>query len=96
MHRFRPIKRSIVVWLSAMLVLLSFAASAHNAIHDHDALSTSCTLCVHQHQFNASLPSSELSVAVVRQHFETVTYNCRTYFSVHQSLYSSRAPPFFS
>ncbi|MBQ4890620.1 ABC-type zinc uptake system zinc chaperone [Shewanella sp. MMG014] len=89
-------RQLIAIWLSAMLVLLSFAASAHNSVHLHDGASTQCTLCFHQHQLQKTLPSTDVNIAVVRQTFEPTIESIVASYFAHQTVYHSRAPPVFS
>ncbi|GIU49976.1 zinc ABC transporter [Shewanella sp. KT0246] len=90
------IRQGIAVWLSAMLVLLSFAVSAHDSSHHDEGASTHCTLCFHQHQLNKTLPSTEFKLAVAKQTFESEVEFIVVSYSVHQVVYHSRAPPVFS
>ncbi|WP_227006603.1 ABC-type zinc uptake system zinc chaperone [Shewanella donghaensis] len=89
----KQMRQHIAMWLSAMLVLLSFAASAHESIHKHESINTDCTLCFHQHQLQKSLPSSHFSIAIVRQRFESTDDVVVKTRASHQSYYHSRAPP---
>ncbi|MEI6859030.1 MAG: ABC-type zinc uptake system zinc chaperone [Shewanella sp.] len=87
------VKRGVALWLSAILILLSFAASAHSVEHiDHGAQSH-CTLCFHKHQLNKLLPSIPFSLHVSIQTFEPVTYWEYCSLASHISFFRSRAPP---
>ncbi|MFS1424245.1 DUF2607 family protein [Shewanella sp. 10N.286.48.B5] len=89
------IRRNIAMWLCAMLVLLSFAASAHESVHKHESINTHCSLCFHKHQVHKTLPSIEFSIPVVRQEYELTPLANSESLSSHQAYYHSRAPPIF-
>lgn len=90
----RHIRRAISIWLAAVLVLLSFAASAHSVTHLDDGAKTHCTLCFHQHQFNKILLSQPLVLDLARQRFDVVEFVLPILVSKHISVYLSRGPPF--
>ncbi|WP_258405418.1 MULTISPECIES: ABC-type zinc uptake system zinc chaperone [Shewanella] len=66
----RKIHRLIAVWLSAVLVLLSFIAAAHATTHLDEGGYNHCTLCFHQHQLNKLLPGVSLPKVPQLQVFE--------------------------
>ncbi|MFV0597427.1 ABC-type zinc uptake system zinc chaperone [Shewanella sp.] len=87
------IRRTISVWLAAVLVLLSFVASAHSVTHLDDGAKTHCTLCFHQHQFNKILLTQPLTLNLAIQRFDVCEFVLPVTFSKHVSVYLSRAPP---
>jgi hypothetical protein len=82
------------IWLSALLILLSVAASAHEAKHYDDGATTHCTLCFHQHQLNQIVHSSPPLLAVVKQGIEVQELTYHTYMPVFTGVYLARGPPF--
>lgn len=66
----RKIHRLIAVWLSAVLVVLSFIAAAHATTHLNEDAYNHCTLCFHQHQLNKLLPGADLPKVPQLQVFE--------------------------
>jgi hypothetical protein len=87
------IRRMISIWLAALLILLSFAASAHSVTHLDDGAKTHCTLCFHQHQFNKILLTQPLVLNLAVQRFDVVEFVLPVFLSKHISVYRSRAPP---
>ncbi|PTA51438.1 ABC-type zinc uptake system zinc chaperone [Shewanella morhuae] len=90
----RHIRRTISIWLSAVLIMLSFAASAHSVTHLDDGAKTHCTLCFHQHQLNKIIPTQALTLNLVIQHFDVVEFILPPSTFKHVSVYRSRAPPY--
>ncbi|MCP3128566.1 ABC-type zinc uptake system zinc chaperone [Shewanella sp. KJ2020] len=88
------IRRTLSIWLAAVLVVLSFAASAHSVTHLDDGVQTHCTLCFHQHQLNKILLTQPLTLNLAVQQFDVVEFNLPSFISKHFSVYRSRAPPF--
>ncbi|ABK46803.1 hypothetical protein Shewana3_0564 [Shewanella sp. ANA-3] len=87
------IRRTISIWLAAVLVLLSFVASAHSVTHLDDGAKTHCTLCFHQHQLNKILLTQPLKLDLAVQRFDVCEFVLPVSFSTHVSVYLSRAPP---
>lgn len=92
-HIRQHLRQTIAIWLSAILIVLSIAASAHSVRHLDDGVQNNCTLCVYQHQLNKALHSSTIVFAVVKQTFERQQYVLPTLLSVFKAYYQSRAPP---
>ncbi len=93
MHLFVTYRRHIAIWLSAILLVLSVAASAHSVEHLDEGAKTHCTLCFHQHQFNQALPQQDANLEFIQQQVEpTFTAQLTLAFS-HSVTYHSRAPP---
>lgn len=88
------IRRTISIWLAAVLILLSLAASAHSVTHLDDGAKTHCTLCFHQHQLNKILLTHPLTLNLAIQHFDVVEFILPSSILEHVSVYRSRAPPF--
>ncbi|MCH1930898.1 ABC-type zinc uptake system zinc chaperone [Shewanella sp. A25] len=86
-------RRAISVWLSAVLLLLSFVASAHSVTHLDDGAQTHCTLCFHQHQFNKILLTAPSSLDIAKQQIDVVEFIEPATRFEHKSVYQSRAPP---
>ena len=93
MIRMSSVKQKLVIGLVAVLLCLSFAASAHSLSHLDDGAKNHCTLCYHQHQVNNLLPSCELKLAIERQGIESQEYILPPSYSRHVSFFNSRAPP---
>ena len=71
-------RRYIAIWLSAILLVMSVAASAHSVEHIDDGAKKHCTLCFHQHQFNQTLPQQDATLEFIGQQVEvthTVFYH---------------------
>ncbi|WP_394389515.1 ABC-type zinc uptake system zinc chaperone [Shewanella woodyi] len=88
------VRRGIAIWLSALLICLSFAASAHSVEHINDGgAQNHCTLCFHKHQLNKLLPTHHFGLAVSLQTFEVSLVSFDEKPSQHTSFFNSRAPP---
>lgn len=90
------IKRHIAIGLSAILLILSFAASIHTVTHSDDGMSNDCTLCFHHHQLNKVLPTHSVSLQLEPQLFDLARYVLPHSFFRHINVFRSRAPPFFN
>ena len=88
-------RRLIAIWLSAILLVLSVAASAHSVEHIDDGAKTHCTLCFHQHQFNQVLPQQDANLEFISQHYEATSIAQPSLALVQRVTYLSRAPPVF-
>jgi len=89
-------RRLIAIWLSAILLVLSVAASAHSVEHIDEGAKTHCTLCFHQHQFDQVLPQQDANLEFIGQYYEARSIAQPLLALVHSVTYLSRAPPFFS
>lgn len=90
----RQVTRQILaLWLSAILLVVSFASAGHTHKHLDDGSTTECTLCYQQHQFNKSLPSSGIAVPVQLQSFVPYLQKHNHFLQLTTTYYSSRAPP---
>ncbi|AFV73515.1 ABC-type zinc uptake system zinc chaperone [Shewanella oneidensis] len=87
------IRRTISIWLAAVLVLLSLAASVHSVTHLDDGAKTHCTLCFHQHQLNKILLTHPLALNLAIQRFDVCDFFLPVILVKHVSVYLSRAPP---
>ncbi|RTR40525.1 ABC-type zinc uptake system zinc chaperone [Shewanella canadensis] len=87
------VRRGVAIWLSAILICLSFAASAHSVHHIDDGAKGHCTLCFHQHQLNKILPTSLFNFPTSVPTFEVVSYPARKHRARHVNVFRSRAPP---
>ncbi|WP_077755161.1 ABC-type zinc uptake system zinc chaperone [Shewanella psychrophila] len=87
------VRRGIALWLSAILICLSFAASVHSVEHIDHGAKGHCTLCFHKHQLNKLLPSIPFSLPASTQTFEPVSYLVCKRLASHVSVFRSRAPP---
>jgi|GEM_PF-687300 len=87
------VRRGVAIWLSAILICLSFAASAHSVQHIDDGAQGHCTLCYHQHQLNKLLPSSLFNFPTSVPTFDVVSYQVHEHQRAHVNLFRSRAPP---
>jgi hypothetical protein len=87
------LRQTIAIWLSAILIVLSIAASAHSVRHLEDGVQNHCTLCFHQHQLNKTLHTNELVFTTSQQTFERQHYTLPFLLSVFHVYYQSRAPP---
>ncbi|MEL4391137.1 ABC-type zinc uptake system zinc chaperone [Shewanella xiamenensis] len=87
------LRRTISIWLAAVLILLSFVASAHSVTHLDDGAKTHCTLCFHQHQLNKILFTAPQTLNLAIQRFDVCEFVLPVTFFEHISVYLSRAPP---
>lgn len=87
-------RRLIAIWLSAILLFLSVAASAHSVEHIDDGAKTHCTLCFHQHQFDKVLPQQDANLEFISQQYEPLIIAIHHVTPVYRVTYLSRAPPF--
>jgi hypothetical protein len=88
------VRRGIAIWLSALLICLSFAASAHSVEHiDDGGAQNHCTLCFHKHQLNKLLPTHYFDLTVNLQTYEVSLFVIDEQTSKHTSFFRSRAPP---
>lgn len=86
-------RRHIAIWLSAILLFLSVAASAHSVEHIDDGAKTHCTLCFHQHQFDQVLSQQDVKLGFISQQVEPTTTAQAILTLTHSVTYLSRAPP---
>lgn len=87
------VKRGVALWLSAILIYLSFAASVHSVEHIDHGVQDNCTLCFQKHQLNKLLPSEPFTLAVTPQTFEPRIFHVYEYSAQHVNVFRSRAPP---
>lgn len=93
MHFLESNRRHIAIWLSAILLVLSVAASAHSVEHIDDGAKKHCTLCFHQHQFNQTLAQQDANLDVAQQKVEATFCEEQSLTLPHDVFYHSRAPP---
>ncbi len=93
MQRFRRIQQWTAVGLSALVLLLSVAASAHSVKHLNHNLTEHCTLAFHQHQFAGGLCASAPKLPVKIQRVITCEFTAAVCETPFAALYRSRAPP---
>ncbi len=86
-------RRFIAIWLSAILLVLSVAASAHSVEHIDEGAQTHCTLCFHQHQFNQVLPQQDANLEFKSQQYESNSVAQPSLALIQSVTYLSRAPP---
>ena len=86
-------RRLVAIWLSAILLFLSVAAAAHSVEHIDDGVTTHCTLCFHQHQFDQVLPQHDVKLGFISQPIEQTTSIQPIVTLTHSVTYLSRAPP---
>jgi len=90
----KSVRRGIAIWLSTLLICLSFAASAHSAKHiSIDGAQHHCSLCFHKHLLNKLLPTHPFDLTISLQTFEASSFHLVEQASQHTSLFQSRAPP---
>ena len=89
-------RRALALWLSVMLLCLSFAAQAHHVRHIDDGAKKHCTLCFHLHHYNKYLPQVDLTVLRVKQRYLPVEFSWISYSHPVSRYFNSRAPPFAS
>ncbi|WP_133405374.1 hypothetical protein [Parashewanella tropica] len=95
-HQHR-LQHKWIIWLSAVLLLLSAIGSAH--VHaqnypDNDGLTGHCTLCFHHHQLQHTISSSVPVVAVSQQTYIEVEQVVTAHSAEFEFFFSARAPPF--
>ncbi|MGB0893206.1 MAG: ABC-type zinc uptake system zinc chaperone [Parashewanella sp.] len=83
------------IWLSAVLLILSVAASAHSVEHVDHGINEHCTLCFHQHQLNHFLGQNHIDLPIIPQQYSRVTIDPLGYRLLARYDYRSRAPPNF-
>ncbi len=86
-------RRNIAIWLSAILLILSVAASAHSVEHFDEGAKTHCTLCFHQHQLDQVLPQQDANLEVISQQYQLNITVRPTLVLTPSVNYLSRAPP---
>ncbi|MCL1141180.1 ABC-type zinc uptake system zinc chaperone [Shewanella gaetbuli] len=91
------LKQNIAIWLSAILLVLAFAASKHSVEdHDHGVNNHHCTLCFHKFQLNKVVHSSTFKLEIQKQQFHIVAVVFQSVLPVTTTQYHSRAPPAYS
>ena len=88
-------RRHSTIWLSAILLILSVAASAHSVEHISDGAKSDCTLCFHQYQLDKLLPQQDANFEVISQQYERAAIAQPLLSIAHSVNYLSRAPPVF-
>jgi hypothetical protein len=88
-------RRLIAIWLSAILFVLSVAASAHSVEHIDESAKTHCTFCFHQHQFDHVLPQQDANFEFISPQYETMSIAQPSLALLISVSYLSRAPPAF-
>ncbi len=86
-------RRLIAIWLSAILLIMSVAASAHSVEHIDEGAKTHCTLCFHQHQFDQVLPQQDANLEFICQQYDATLTVQPTLALIPSVTYLSRAPP---
>ena len=86
-------RRLIAVWLSAILLVLSVAASAHSVVHIDEGAKTHCTLCFHQHQLDQALPQQGAVLECNLQQSALLSIAQPVLSLTPHVVYLSRAPP---
>ncbi|WP_298773762.1 hypothetical protein [uncultured Shewanella sp.] len=86
-------RRALALWLSVVLMCLSFAAQAHHVRHLDEGAKKHCTLCFHLHHYNKYLPQVDITVLQVKQSYIPVAFSCVSYFHPISRYFNSRAPP---
>ncbi len=89
-------RQLIAIWLSAILLVMSVAVSAHSVEHIDEGAKTHCTLCFHQHQFDQVLPQQDANLEFIYQQYDATITVPPTLTLVHRVIYLSRAPPVLS
>ncbi|MCL1123032.1 ABC-type zinc uptake system zinc chaperone [Shewanella surugensis] len=86
-------RRALALWLSVVLMCLSFVASAHHVRHVDDGAKNHCTLCFHLHHYNKYLPQTTLNVLQVKQSYLLFDPPVIAYSRIHRCFFNSRGPP---
>ena len=94
MQRITKYRRATAIWLSAILIMLSVAASAHSVSHIDEGANSHCILCFHQHQLNKVLPQQTFALHIITQHYENIRIELQQTLVSHTSVYNSRASPY--
>ncbi|MGL5390218.1 MAG: ABC-type zinc uptake system zinc chaperone [Shewanella sp.] len=89
----RHVRQAIALWLTAILLLLSVAASAHSVTHLDDGANSHCTLCIQHHQFKQLLTSQPLLLKPLAQPVEPLVWVLVQFLCQHVGVYLSRGPP---
>ena len=86
-------RRFIAIWLSAILLVFSVVASAHDFSHVDDGANTHCTVCFHQQQLNDAIPPASDQLALISQSREQFVTQHSSLYLAHRLSFRSRAPP---
>lgn len=86
-------RRHTIIWLNAILLVLSVAASAHSVEHVDEGAKADCTLCFHQSQIDQVLPQQDANVELISQQYEQIFIAQPALCIAHSVHYHSRAPP---
>ncbi|RLV60937.1 hypothetical protein D5018_04660 [Parashewanella curva] len=97
MNTHQGLQHKWIIWLCAVLLLLSAIGSAH--VHaqnypDNDGLTEHCTLCFHHHQLQHTISSAVPSVGVSLQTYIELEQVLVVHSAEFVSFFSARAPPF--
>ncbi len=87
-------RKNIAIWLSAILLILSVAASVHSIEHIEEGAKTNCSLCFHLHQLDKILPQQYANLEFINQRHEQISIAKPIVILIHNVTYLSRAPPF--
>ncbi|WP_350354802.1 DUF2946 domain-containing protein [Shewanella psychrotolerans] len=86
-------RRSITLWLIAVMVLLSLATSIHSVVHLKEKPTDQCVLCIHQHLHQNAITSTPFNFHLTQQQFVPAEFTAITYNRPFRFFFNSRAPP---
>ncbi|ABM23871.1 MULTISPECIES: DUF2607 family protein [Shewanella] len=86
-------RRTLAIWLVAILVLLSVASAVHSVSHLKDDSTTHCALCLHQHQTQHALTSTPFHFQLSQQSYIRVEFQVVSFEQLFSRFFNSRAPP---
>ncbi|NKF51203.1 hypothetical protein G3R49_11625 [Shewanella sp. WXL01] len=88
------IRQTIALWLTAMVMCMSFAVAAHDESHHDDELTPHCEVCCSAIQLSQVLHHATPSIVIVPQSFEPLEQQVYLTLLSSTTAYFGRAPPF--
>ncbi|MGI2188586.1 DUF2946 domain-containing protein [Shewanella oncorhynchi] len=86
-------RRTLAIWLAAILVLLSVAIAVHSVSHASEDSKANCSLCLHQHQLQHALTSTPFHFQFAQQGYISVEFQAVSFKRPFSRFFNSRAPP---
>lgn len=93
MNSVMQTRRTLAIWLAAMLVLLSVAIAVHSISHANEDPKSHCSLCLHQHQLQHAITSTPYHFQLAQQSYISVEFQAISFKRPFSRFFNSRAPP---
>ncbi|WP_297893342.1 DUF2946 family protein [Shewanella sp.] len=93
MNSVMQTRRTLALWLAAILVLVSVALAVHSVSHANDDTKAHCALCLHQHQLQHALTSTPFHFQLAQQCYICVEFQAISFQRLFSRYFNSRAPP---